>query len=163
MSEKTAQRGRGVTRTVLEGVPVLMRILVGFMLLMGGRLWLSREDPGAYLTDALQLAFDRGSPFGFYAPFLRGVVIPNVDTFALLVGWGELLSGASLLLGLGTRIGGAVAIFQFLNYGLHAGVSGMIAHGVLIAMIGVALTFNAGRRLGIDGLLHWRWPAVRIW
>lgn len=163
MGDRDQAENRGVGRRIAGVVPVLLRVLVGFMLFMGGRLWLSRDDPGGYLTEALQLAFDRGSPFSFYAPFLSGVVLPNASTFALLVGWGELLSGASLLLGLGTRIGGAVAIFQFLNYGLHAGVSGMISHGVLIAMIVIALRFDAGRRLGIDAWLHRRWPDIRLW
>ena len=102
---------------------------------------------------------------GIYRPFLTDVVLPNVAVFAFLVSWGEFLSGLSLALGLASRLGAAVAAFQFLNYGLMGGfASGSVyLHGILIAMLAVTVIGKSGRRFGIDRWLHARWQIPFLW
>ena len=53
---------------------------------------------------------------GPYHDFITNVVIPHAAVFSVLVAWGEMLTGMSLLLGLFTRLGGIVGVFLPLNY-----------------------------------------------
>ena len=147
---------------VLRAIPVGLRILFGAMLVMSGVSWLGRLDMAGYLADAIGDALNRDVTFGFYRPFLEAVVLPRVGVFASLVALGELLSGVSLLLGAGARLGASVASFQFLNYGLLGGPMGMLSHGVMIAVLMLTLVTKAGRTLGVDQALHGRWPHSRL-
>ncbi|HXW76140.1 MAG TPA: DoxX family membrane protein [Candidatus Eremiobacteraceae bacterium] len=95
---------------------------------------------------------------GVYHDFIVNTVIPNSSTFALLVSWGETLAGASLLLGLFTRLGGIAGAFLPLNYwaakGAFAhldGYFGMDLAYVVLSLVSVALP--TGLVLGIDGLI----------
>lgn len=108
-------------------------------------------------------ALEEGHAFGFYQPFLRAVVVPNFGAIASLVGWGELMSGLSIGLGVATRLGAGVITFQFLNYGLLSGVPSLISHGILIALVSIPVIFHSARRFGIDRWLHARWPRAGIW
>lgn len=102
---------------------------------------------------------------GPYARFLREVVLPSTGTFAGLVTWGELLAGVSLTLGLGTRIGAAVAVFLFLNYGLMGGTDtfSLHAHLGLSAIVIAACRWGPGAAFGADRLLGSRWPGAPAW
>ena len=152
-------------RKIVAFLPTLLRLLVGGLLMMSGWTWLTRPDPVAYVADAVNTAIDGGQfgAFGFYQPFLRAVVVPNFAVFATLLGWGELLSGISIGFGLATRVGAGVIIFHFVNYGLLGGPIGLLAHGILIALVAIPVFFNSSRRFGIDRWLHARWPNARIW
>ena len=54
-----------------------------------------------------EVALRRGHPF--YQEFVRAVVLPNAEAFAVLISWGELLVGVTLILGLLTRFSAAFA------------------------------------------------------
>ena len=73
------------------------------------------------------------------------------------------MSGLSLALGLASRLGAAVAAFQFLNYGLMGGFVSVFFHGFLIAMLAVTVIGKSGRRFGIDRWLHARWQIPFLW
>ncbi len=152
---------------VLNGIrwfaPTALRLLLAFMLTNNGWRWLHRPDGVAYLTDAVTTLLDRGQTVGVYRPFLTDVVLPNAEVFAFLVSWGEFLSGLSLALGLASRLGAAVAAFQFLNYGLMGGFLSVFFHGILIAMLAVTVIGKSGRKFGIDRWLHARRQIPFLW
>lgn len=150
-------------RRVRAALPTVARLLMGLMLMLGGWTWIHRADPGAYLAGALSNVLEKGGTVGFYAPFLRSVVIPNASLFAFLVGWGEFLSGTSLLLGAASRLAAAVAAFQLINYGLMGGWTSLAFHGVFVGFLAASVYWQSGRILGVDRWLHRRWPNARIW
>ncbi|MCH8979905.1 MAG: DoxX family membrane protein [Armatimonadetes bacterium] len=147
----------------LTALTTLLRVLVGFVLLSAGFTWLMRSDPGGELASTLSTQLERGTPIAFYAPFLEGVALPNADLFAALVGFGEVLAGISLLLGLASRLGAAGAVFLFINYGLMGGVPGLISQGIMIVIVIGQALWNSGRRFGLDYWTYRKWPNARIW
>jgi uncharacterized membrane protein YphA (DoxX/SURF4 family) len=96
---------------------------------------------------------------------LRNLVLPNAQIFAIMIGFGDLAIGISLLFGFFTRLGGALAIIRAVTNLLVAGGAGPDTvgfNGMLIAAGAIALTTRAGRRFGIDAVLLTRWPNVRF-
>ena len=88
------------------------------------------------------------------------------DQVATLIGWGELLVGCCLILGLGTRLAAALAFLLALNL--------MLAEGSWLwtpassyaswAMMSLALLIGAaGRTFGLDAFLAKRWPRSPFW
>jgi len=95
---------------------------------------------------------------GAYHDFVTGVVIPHFATFAMLVAWGETLTGVALTLGLLTRLGGAGGAFLALNYWLSkAGYANLNGYAGLdmaaIALSAINLALPTGLVAGIDGLI----------
>ncbi|MEN8182268.1 MAG: DoxX family protein [Myxococcota bacterium] len=138
----------------------LLRILLGLLLVTSGSTWLFRSDPTGHLATALAAAADRGATFDLYDIFLEAVVRPQVGLFARLVGLGELASGLSLLFGAATRLGAGVISFQFLNYGMLNGISSMVPHGILIALVVAPIVLGSARAHGLDRWLHRRFPGA---
>lgn len=95
---------------------------------------------------------------GFYHGFLANVVAPNMHLFAELVRLGEVLTGCSILLGVWTRLGGAVGCFLALNYMAATGefaswttIGSLDAAAFVLSFLMLALP--AGRIAGVDALL----------
>ena len=141
----------------------LLRTLMGFVLVTAGFTWLTREDPGGNLATQLSRQLDSGMTIAFYAPFLKSVVLPNVNVFAWLVGMGELLAGISLFLGLAHRLGAAGAIFLFVNYGLMGGPNGLLSHGMSSLIVLAPVLWLTGRKFGLDRWTYRKWPKAKIW
>ncbi|PLT48347.1 hypothetical protein B8V81_0479 [Paenibacillus pasadenensis] len=94
-----------------------------------------------------------------YVSFLEHFVSPQLGLFSLLVSWGELLVGLSLLLGLFTTAGaffGLVMNFSF----LFAGALSLNPWLILIGFLLVTGGRNAGR-FGLDALVLPRLAALR--
>ncbi len=159
MSFRWKTLGSRLGRSILT----FFRLLMGGMLINNGWRWLHRPDPGAYLMDALNTIFEKGTTIGFYLPFLKDVVVPHVDLFAFLVSWGEFLSGISLFFGLASRLGAGVITFQFVNYGLMGGAGSLSSHLILSAIAVIPVVLNSGRWFGADRWLFARWPKAKIW
>ena len=90
---------------------------------------------------------------GFYRPFVEHVVLPNKGLFAFLVGWGELLVGIALILGLATRYAAFAGAFMVLNFWLAKGQGILDAqnHDVIwFAILVVLGGLHAGRVYGLD-------------
>ncbi len=139
---------------------VFLRLLMGFMWIGTGRVWLRADDPGGRVLEVIELSIERGTTSGLYRSFLESVVAPNADLFATFATIGELAVGVSLFLGLGTRLGVTGALFLALNYSLtiRFGLfppSGSIGVFLVNALL---LIGTPGRRLGLDRLLVKRWP-----
>ena len=101
-----------------------------------------------------------------YQAFANAVILPNLGTFAVLTTCGEVFIAVSMLFGVATRLGAAVAIFQLLNYMFAKGMalwtpsSNDAADIVLAVVVGVAA---AGRVFGVDRILAEKWPKVPLW
>jgi uncharacterized membrane protein YphA (DoxX/SURF4 family) len=98
-------------------------------------------------------------PDPLYRTFLQGVVLPNAGTFALLVLLGEVVVGVLLVLGLGTRLAAAGAVFLGLNYWLANGIMAPPAqHRSFLVLELVILLAVPGVVWGLDRLLVGRAP-----
>ena len=97
---------------------------------------------------------------GFYRPFLESVVVPYKEVFAFLVGWGEVLLGVALIIGLATRYAAFVGAFMVLNFWLAKGQFVLDAqnHDVIWFVILIVLGgLHAGRTMGLDTKLASRY------
>lgn len=142
-----------------------LRIYLGLVFLLAVTSKLGGEPAFA---DRLPLILERlaENAHGFYHVFLERIVEPRARVFAGLVIGGELAVAASLLLGLATRAGAAIAMLLTLNYMLLKGAwfwspSSNDAAFFVIAL--VVLVGAAGRTVGADAFLARRWPRVPLW
>jgi uncharacterized membrane protein YphA (DoxX/SURF4 family) len=144
---------------------VILRVHLGVILLITDAGKLGRDEPfSVEMLGFLRHAMHNAS--APYRAFVEHVVIPHATTFSVLVVAGELVAGLSLLFGVATRIGAAVAMLLFLNYMLAKGrmfwspdsEDAAVFFSALVVALGAA-----GRSFGVDALLHRRWPRVPAW
>lgn len=155
--------------SILQGILaraalVLLRIYLGVIFLLAA--WPKlRGNFTSGLTGFLQkVALEDGHPF--YQEFVQRVVLPNVSLVAILVTWGELLVGISLVLGLMTRLAAAVALILTANYMFAKGAWFWTpsSNDAALAAIALALLIGAaGRTFGLDAFLARRWPRSPFW
>jgi uncharacterized membrane protein YphA (DoxX/SURF4 family) len=144
---------------------VILRLHLGVILLLTDAGKLTRDQPFsvemlAFLQHAMRNA---SAP---YRAFVEHAVIPHATTFSVLVLAGELVAGLSLLFGIATRAGAAIAMLLFLNYMLAKGRMFWSPDSEDAAVFFSALVVGlaaAGRSFGVDALLHRRWPRVPLW
>lgn len=155
--------------SILQGI--LARAALAFLRIYLGVLFLLAGGPklggtfAATLPEFLnRVALTKGH--GFYREFVQQAVLPNVDLFARLVSWGELLVGVTLVLGLATRLSAAVALLLLVNYMLAKGAWFWYpsSNDAALAAIAIALIIGAaGRTFGLDAMLARRWPRSPLW
>jgi thiosulfate dehydrogenase (quinone) large subunit len=142
----------------------LLRVYLGVVFLIAVLPKL-REDFTPGLTGFVErMAMERSHLF--YREFLQEVVLPNAHLFAVLVTWGELLVGVSLILGLMTRLSATVALLLTVNYMFAKGAWPWTpsSNDAAFAAISLALVIGAaGRTLGLDSILARRWPRSPFW
>jgi uncharacterized membrane protein YphA (DoxX/SURF4 family) len=145
---------------------VLARIYIGVIFLVAAYGKLSHMvDFAGPMTDFLS-GVTLAHGYGFYANFVRAVVLPNAHVFAALVIAAEVCIAVAMLFGLATRAAAGVAIFLLANYMLAKGAvpwspgSNDAADIVLCLII---LLGAGGRTFGIDATLHKRFPKVPLW
>jgi uncharacterized membrane protein YphA (DoxX/SURF4 family) len=144
---------------------VILRLHLGVILLVTDAGKLTRDQPFsvemlAFLQHAMRNA---SAP---YRAFVEHAVIPHAPTFSVLVMAGELVAGLSLLFGIATRAGAAIAMLLFLNYMLAKGRMFWSPDSEDAAVFFSALVVGlaaAGRSFGVDAFLHRRWPRVPLW
>jgi len=129
------------------------------------KVWMTEErrtgERGSEATVAARP--DRMLPW--YRFFLENAVLPNVRPFSILVTIGEILLGATLVLGLLTRVSSFVGILLVLNYIFatwHCGFPYTPLNILFIAILLVLLISGAGRCLGLDSVLHERYPEIPL-
>lgn len=111
-------------------------------------------DKTAWLADTRILVLELEEWHGF-APslsrwYLETVAIPGAPIFSRLVPLGELLSGASLVLGIRIRLAATVALFMVINFHVAMGVIfsfDYLINGYGLPIIGslLALSMNSNR------------------
>ena len=153
-------------RFVPRWILVILRIHLGVILLftVAGKIF--RDAPFSEEMLAFLQGYAMKNASAAYIAFLQQVVIPNATHFADLIIAGELIAGISLLFGIGTRVGAAIAMFLFLNYMLAKGrlfwspdsEDAAVFFSAMVCLLGAA-----GRVYGIDAYLARRWPRVFLW
>lgn len=144
------------------GYIAMLRILLGFHFLGTG----FEKLLGRFLTGRLLMNdLTRGAPhdpLSLHRSFIQGIVVPHVHFFSYLVTFGEIAIGTSLLVGCLVRVSSSFGAFHNLNillaigWGGPSSVLGINRTFVLLHLVFVMS--SAGRALGIDGLLHKRFP-----
>lgn len=116
--------------TRLSFIWVLIRLYIGYEWLMAG--WAKVTNPmwagpsaGGALTGFLMGSLKKTAGAhpdvsGWYAEFLKTVVLPHVNVFSNMVAVGELLVGIALILGVFTGVAAFFGAFMNMNY-LFAG------------------------------------------
>jgi len=137
----------------------LVRIWCGAILVWTG---IPKITAGEEWTPRM-LGFIGGqAPWPFWQPVLDAVVVPNAALFAVMTAWGELLLGLALILGLGTRLAGALSIVMLSAYWLTKGAHPLSPSNDILMSLALlpVIVAGAGRVLGLDGPLSRRpgWP-----
>ncbi len=94
--------------------------------------------------------------YGFIRPFLESVVLPNKALFGVLVSWGELLIGLSLIVGLATRyvsVAGAVMVAAFWFTKGQSFMAGQNHDSIWFMIFVVLAAVHAGRIHSLDDRL----------
>jgi thiosulfate dehydrogenase [quinone] large subunit len=137
-----------------------VRLFVGWVFLraslmrLGGG-WLDQPRVVAPVEAWLQ----SGHTYGFFAPFVRALVLPHGQMWSIFIAVGELLIGAALLAGFITRaaaLGGLVLTLAFLlvrGDGLDANPT-----APFVFMFATLMLSHSGRTLGLDAALADRLP-----
>jgi len=157
----------GSRRYVPRSLLVILRVHLGVILLItdAGKILRGNAPFSSEMLSFLQ-GFVMRNASAPYQHFIQQMVIPHATLFSYLVMVGELAAGLSLLLGLGTRVGAAIAMFLFLNFMLAKGrlfwspdsEDAAVFFSALVCLLGAA-----GRVWGIDAYLAARWPRVILW
>ena len=135
----------------------LLRIMVGLMILTT---WASNLTKGFYSPDGLLHFFTEvfpqtGNPLSWYASFIDGVILPIRHIFAPFQLVAEFTLGLALLLGGFTRLFSLAGIFFLANTFLGTfGHDWPWAYLMPIGILAVVFLTQAGRAIGVDGLLH---------
>jgi thiosulfate dehydrogenase [quinone] large subunit len=144
--------------TVASFVLLVIRLYLGYAWLAAG--WekiVGGFDATGFLHGALEkTAGDHPAVQGWWAAFLEGFAIPNVELFNFLVPWGEFLVGLGLILGCLTTAAtffGMVMNFAFLFSGTTSTNPQMLLLSIFIIVAGA----NAGK-IGLD---YYLLPYVR--
>jgi uncharacterized membrane protein YphA (DoxX/SURF4 family) len=155
--------------SILQGILArsaltFLRIYLGLVFLVSA--WRKLEHGFApELAQLMQRGAGESNPL-WYQQLAEQIILPRVMLVASLIGWGELLVGCCLMLGLGTRLAAALAFLLSLNFMLAEGSwfwTGASAYPGR-AMVSLALLVGAaGRTLGLDAFLAKRWPRSPFW
>jgi thiosulfate dehydrogenase [quinone] large subunit len=143
---------------------VILRVYLGIAFLVAALPKIQRDITPEFVGFLDQVALQRGHPF--YQQFVESVIQPNAGAFAVLISWGELLVGVTLILGLLTRFSAALALLLALNYMFAKGAwfwSPWSSDAAWVAISLALLVGAAGRTLGLDALLARRWPRSPFW
>src|SRR5215203_2936758 len=155
--------------TRLSPLWLVVRVYLGYLWLVAG--WEKLVDPSGvwvgskagaavagFAQGAMQqTAGEHPQVTGWYAAFLKNVVIPNAALFSYLVTFGEILVGIALILGLFTGIAAFFGGFMNASY-VFAGVAGANPLMFLLAV----LIMMAWRVAGYWGLDHWALPMLGV-
>ncbi|WP_338453306.1 DoxX family protein [Niallia oryzisoli] len=131
----------------------IFRLYLGYTFLTHG--W-EKISGGFDASGFLQGVVKNPGVESWWASFLGGVAIPNVELFNVLVPWGEFIVGLGLILGCLTTTAaffGVVMNFSFL-------FSGVANPNALMALLGIFLLV-AGTNAGKIGLDRWVLSHIR--
>ncbi|NMH69216.1 DoxX family protein [Bacillus sp. RO3] len=114
-------------------------------------------DASGFLQGALVKATgDHPAVQAWYADFLKGFAIPNVELFNILIPWGELFVGVGLIIGFMTIPALLAGAFMNLNFLL----AGTVSTNPILYTAAIILLFVGGGAYywGVD---HWVIPYVK--
>jgi len=108
----------------------------------------------------------KSNPYLFMTDFLTKTVAPNAPTVVTTIAILEVLVGVSLLLGILAPVSAFGGVIMNAIYYLAAGHTSPSTAGVNLMMIGAQLAIivaAGGRVLGVDAILHKKFPRVPLW
>ncbi len=120
---------------------------------------------GSGLSERVATTFVHTALSPALAAFLRDVVAPHAQTFAVLIAVADLAIGISLFFGFLTRLGGLLAIVRAVTDILIVGGAGTdtIGFNAMLATAGaIAIVTGAGRRFGLDRKMLERNPTAKL-
>ena len=131
----------------------VLRVWLGIQWLKAG--WgkaMGGFDAAGFINGAIEKATgDHPAVQGWYAAFLKGFALPNVEVFNFLIAWGEVAVGLGLILGTFTTIALYAGAFMNLNFLLAGTVSTnpilFTAAIILLAMGTAAYAWGVDRYL----------------
>ncbi len=143
------------------GIAVFFRIFMGVFFFLAG---INKLRKGWLWSDMLKEVFLQRltelDPQSFATTFLREFAIPLYIPTAYVVCLGEIAAGVSMILGLGSRFGGAIACFIIIMLAIGGYYDASLIPLFLMAFV-VTVT-PSGHRLGLDRRLHSNYPTA-IW
>lgn len=150
-------------RTESSWIWLILRLYLGyewFTAALGDKLESPAWRSGASLTGFVHGALAKTggsnpSVQGWYASFLRSVILPHVAFWAWVVAFGELLVGLALILGLFTGIAAFFGGFMNFNYLMAGSVS--VNPFLFVIATWVVLAWKVAGWYGLD---RWVLPAL---
>lgn len=144
---------------IASGILTIIRVYLGYLWITAGWGKITNDfDASGFLQGAIQKASgEHPAVQGWWAAFLEGFALPNVELFNILVAWGELLVGIGLILGCLTTFSalmGAVMNFAFMFSGTTSTNPQMVLLTIFILVAG----YNAGK-WGLDRYVI---PFIRV-
>jgi len=129
----------------------IFRIYLGWMWLQAGwgKIAGGEFDASGFLNGAIRKASgEHPAVQAWWADFLQGIALPNVDVLNVLVPWGEFLVGIGLITG--TLTSYAVFLGLIMNFAyMFSGTTSTNPQMALIGMLILVAGINAGK-LGLD-------------
>ncbi|MBW3110538.1 DoxX family protein [Bacillus sp. MCCB 382] len=114
-------------------------------------------DASGFLQGAMTKATgEHPAVQGWYAEFLNGFALPNVELFNVLIPWGEILVGVGLVVGFMTLPALIAGAFMNLNFLL----AGTVSTNPVLYTVAIILLF-AGRGTYYWGADHWIMPYMK--
>jgi thiosulfate dehydrogenase [quinone] large subunit len=148
----------------------LVRIVIGAVWLNGGiEKLLNPQFPQQFAQSLEVGAFVSQAP-SFFQGFMQSTVVPNAETFAQLVRFGELSLGIAFILGLLTNLAAIGSVFLSLNimlsqgspnFGEGLGAPGIFTINAVVALLSLIVLFSpAAKVLAVDSLIAGRRPRL---
>jgi thiosulfate dehydrogenase (quinone) large subunit len=135
-----------INGTKIALVLTILRIWLGLQWIEAGYYKISSGfEVSGFLQGAIANARgDHPTVPGWYARFLEGFALPNIEFFNILIPWGEFLVGLGLLLGLVTIPALMAGAFMNMNF-IMAGVGLSSPDSKLFAIAMILLFIGKGR------------------
>jgi thiosulfate dehydrogenase [quinone] large subunit len=150
----------------LQLMPVVCRLYLGLIFAVACYAKLSAPNGFTAILRTFLNVFVMQNGFTWYKQLVSAIVLPHVNLFASLVVAGELFVAIGMILGIATRAAATVAIVLLVNYLCAKGLppwspASNDVPDILLAVL--VIVSAAGRRFGVDQILHERFPRVFIW
>ena len=135
-----------INGTKVALVWTILRIWLGFQWIEAGYYKMkSGFEVSGFLQGAIANARgDHPTVQGWYAGFLEGFALPNIEFFNILIPWGEFLVGLGLILGLATIPALIAGAFMNINF-IMAGVGLSSPDSKFFAVAMILLFIGKGR------------------
>lgn len=135
-----------INGTKVALVWTMLRIWLGFQWIEAGYYKIrSGFEVSGFLQGAIANARgDHPTVQGWYAGFLEGFALPNIEFFNILIPWGEFLVGLGLILGLATIPALIAGAFMNINF-IMAGVGLSSPDSKFFAVAMILLFIGKGR------------------
>ncbi len=141
----------------------IVRILLGGAFIWLG--WQKLNDPELLFGGLMRTLEDYGQPFPFYAKLMQQFVEPHQEIFIHAVAIGEILLGASLVLGLlvsAATVGGAFLLLNIAFATTWENWPAFVLHLALAALLIALGRAGSGLVLGLDGWLVGKLPDALV-